>query len=104
MTRSFTAAVFAASSFLALTSQTVFASPDGNSPLTKAFANCMVSKAKTGSYTSSDSGKSAMRLMVDCDAQWTPWQNQCMADGETDGDCAIQAAALAQSALMMMGK
>ena len=64
----------------------------------------MLSKAKTGSYTSDDGGKSAMRLMVECDAQWTPWQNKCMADGETDGDCSVKAAAPAQSAIKLAGK
>jgi hypothetical protein len=41
--------------------------------------------------------------MVDCDAQWKPWQDKCMADGETDGDCCVKAAILAQGAIILTG-
>jgi len=39
--------------------------------------------------------------MVDCDEQWKPWQHKCMADGETDGDCSVKAAILAQGAIIL---
>ena len=44
-----------------------------------------------------------MELMVDCDEQWKPWQDKCMADGETDGDCSVKAAILAQGAIILTG-
>jgi hypothetical protein len=64
----------------------------------------LLSKAMTGSYTSADGGLSAMHLMVDCDAKWKPWHDQCLADGESDGDCTVAAGILAPAALKLEGK
>jgi hypothetical protein len=77
----------------------------GSSSVTKAFNDCLLSQAQNGSYTSSDGGVSAIRLMGQCEAQWNAWQDQCIAaGGDTDGDCTLKAAMLAQSALKMRGK
>jgi hypothetical protein len=72
--------------------------------ITKAFTDCLLSRAQNGSYTSFDGGKSAMLLMGQCTAQWNAWQDKCMADGDTDGGCTLKAAMLAQSALKLLGK
>src|SRR5271165_2733397 len=74
------------------------------SPVTKAFTDCLLSQAQKGSYTSSDGGRSAMLLMGECDATWKSWHDQCMASGDTDGNCTLKAAMLAQSALKLLGK
>jgi len=45
-----------------------------------------------------------MLLMGECDATWKAWHDQCMASGDTDGNCTLKAAMLAQSALKLLGK
>lgn len=74
------------------------------SPVTKAFTDCLLSQAQKGSYTSSDGGRSAVLLMGECDAEWKAWHDQCMASGDTDGDCTLKAGTLAQSTLLLLGK
>ena len=63
----------------------------------KAFVDCLISQAQSGSYTSYDGGMSAIKLMGQCRAQWDAWQDQCIADGGTDGGvggCTMQAGML----------
>jgi hypothetical protein len=73
--------------------------------LTDAFNRCLLSKGVAdGSYTSAGGGKSAIRLIVACHAQFKPWHNQCMADGESDGQCTLMAGMLAQASLKLMGQ
>jgi hypothetical protein len=78
------------------------------SPVTTAFTECLLSQGRNGSYTSFDGGMSAIRLMgVACKAQWDAWQDECIAQGGTDGGpggCTMQAGIMAQAALKMLGK
>ena len=77
-------------------------------PITEAFIECLLSQGQNGSYTSFDGGKSAIKLMGEaCKSQWDAWQDQCIAQGGTDGGpngCTMQAGVLAQSALKLLGK
>jgi len=76
-------------------------------PVTKAFAECLSSQAQSGSYSSFDGGTSAINLMGACKAQWDAWEDQCIADGGTDGGpggCTMQAGLLAQAAIKLVGK
>jgi hypothetical protein len=78
------------------------------SPANKAFLECLLFQGRTGSYSSFDGGKSAIRLMgLACKSQWDAWQKQCVADGGTDtgpNGCTVQAGVLAQTALKLLGK
>lgn len=68
------------------------------------YVNCLSEKAKSGTYISNDGGKSAIRLVGACEAEWHEWSDRCIADGGTDGDCALKAGLLAQAALKLSGK
>jgi hypothetical protein len=71
----------------------------------EAFFDCLLSKGKDGSYTSSDGGASAVRLMgIACQAQWKKWHDQCMARGDTDSNCTLTAGGIAQTALKLLDK
>lgn len=72
--------------------------------INKQYVNCLSEKAKSGSYISNDGGKSAIRLVGACEAEWHAWSDRCIADGGTDGDCTLKAALLAQTALRLSGK
>jgi hypothetical protein len=72
--------------------------------VTKAFTDCLESRARGGPYTSSDGGKSAIQLLGKCESQWHAWQDQCEAGMDTDGDCTVKAVMLAQSTLKLLGK
>jgi hypothetical protein len=76
------------------------------SAATKAFSDCLLSRGRTGSYTSSD-GMSANRLIDDCEAQFDTWHTECIAYGGTeDGahNCTMRAAFMARNALKLLGK
>src|SRR5262245_56067396 len=77
-------------------------------PITKAFGECLVTQGRTGPYTSSDGGKSAIILMtLVCKTQWEAWHKQCVAEGGTDGGpngCTMRAGRMAQLALKLVGK
>lgn len=65
---------------------------------------CLLSEAKEGEYSSLDGGKSAVRLLGECDDQWHAYVGACMKSGQTDGKCTLSAAVLAQAALKLAGK
>jgi hypothetical protein len=78
-------------------------------PANKAFLECLLFQGRTGSYSSFDGGRSAIRLMsLACKSQWEAWQKQCVADRGTDSGpngCTVRAARLlAQTALKLLGK
>lgn len=78
-------------------------------PANKAFLECLLLQGRTGSYSSFDGGRSAIRLMsLACKSQWEAWQKQCVADRGTDSGpngCTVRAARLlAQTALKLLGK
>jgi hypothetical protein len=82
--------------------------PLQNTPVKKAFRDCLITNAKDGPYMSSDGGKSATTLMGEtCKAQWKAWHKECLAGGGTDsgmGNCNMQAVMLTQGTLKLVGK
>ncbi|MDR3499932.1 MAG: hypothetical protein P4L72_11990 [Parvibaculum sp.] len=70
----------------------------------KALSKCLLSRAKKGLYTSSDGGKSALRLLGECDHEWTRYVDACTQSGDTDGNCTLKSGLLAQAALKLVGK
>lgn len=72
--------------------------------LNKAYSECLLAKGKQGQYTSLDGGKSAMRLMEACHAQWYAVVDDCVADGDAEGNCNLKAGMLAQAALKLLNK
>lgn len=75
--------------------------PDDES---KAFTDCLLSKAQNSQYSSFDGGKSAMQLLGDCPDQWKDYVDACMRSGNTDGDCTLKSGILAQAALKSLNK
>jgi hypothetical protein len=74
------------------------------SPQAKAFTDCISSRATSGQYSSLDGGKSAMRLLGDCPDQWKKYLDACIRSGDTDGNCTLKTAILAQAALKLLNK
>lgn len=72
-------------------------------PLDQSYTQCLDQKAAIGDFTSSDEGRSAIRLMGQC-ADWNIWVQSCVDRGGTDGDCTTQSAMLAQEAIKLRGK
>ncbi len=72
--------------------------PDRQSA-TLAFEVCLSSEAKKGTYTASDGGISALRLMKQCRPQWDEWRSQCMATGQTPNQCNVLAAFITNATL-----
>lgn len=68
------------------------------------FNKCLIEKARSGGYASSDGGKSAMRMLVACKPQWDAYADACEQSGKTDGACTQESAILAQMALKSIGK
>ena len=82
-----------------------------SSPANKAFIECLLAQARDGSYATSgpasDGGKSTIMLMGQCKAQWDVWQNECIANGGTDGGpggCTSKAYLVAFAVLKSLGK
>jgi hypothetical protein len=75
--------------------------PTGANPQAarQAYEACLSSEATEGSYTASDGGISALRLMDQCRQQWAEWRLDCMATGQTVNECNLLAAAYAQAIL-----
>jgi hypothetical protein len=73
-------------------------------PQTKAFTDCLISKAQNSQYSSFDGGKSAMQLLGDCPDQWKEYVDACMRSGDTDGNCTVKSAVIAQAALKLFNK
>lgn len=68
--------------------------------VTKAFKECLQSKAQNLSNSPSDIlGNVMVLLYSDCAAQEKAWQNQCVAGGDSVSECTGHAAALAQNYL-----
>lgn len=70
----------------------------------KAFTQCLLREGHAPQYISSDGGQSAMQLMGQCEKQWNAYSDACVKAGESDGDCNLKSAELAQMALKMLGK
>src|ERR1700687_3255847 len=89
-------------------SQPARATVSQTTPVKLAFRDCLISNGKTGDYTSKDGGKSMLSLMgIACKSEWHAWQQECIAEGGTDGGpngCTMQAGILAQSTLLLLGK
>lgn len=65
------------------------------------YASCLISQARKGTYRANDGGRSAVRLMANCDS-WKAYVDHCVATSQalhTRADCQLQAGILAQSAL-----
>ena len=65
----------------------------------QAYEACLSSEAAKGTYTASDGGISALRLMEQCKPQWDEWRHDCMATGKTVNQCNLLAASYAQAVL-----
>ena len=70
----------------------------------KAFTDCMLSKAKLGSYSSADGGRSSVRLLGECPTEWNAYVDACVGSGDTEGNCTLKSGVLAQAALKLLGK
>lgn len=73
----------------------------------KAFTECLLARAKTGQYTSLDGGNSALRLIGACREEWEAYVTACEKAGgrrEGEGNCTMQSALLAQTALKLLNK
>ncbi len=62
----------------------------------QAFEACLSSEAKKGTYTTSDGGISALRLMDQCRPEMAAW---CTTTGQMPNQCNLVAAFFAQAAL-----
>jgi hypothetical protein len=75
--------------------------------IVEAYGKCLISEiseAQQGTYTSLDGGRSAIKLMAQCDEVMWAYVDYCVATssvGHTRGDCQLQAGMLAQSTLKM---
>jgi hypothetical protein len=67
----------------------------------QAYEACLSSEATKGTYTASDGGISALRLMDACWAQLDKWRRDCMANGQTFNQCNLLAASYAQAVLQL---
>jgi hypothetical protein len=66
----------------------------------QAYEACLSSEATKGTYTASDGGISALRLMEQCQPQLDEWRRDCsMATGRTVNQCSLLAASYAQAVL-----
>ncbi len=65
----------------------------------QAYEACLSSEATKGTYTASDGGISALRLMEQCWLQLDEWRRDCMATGQTVNQCNLLAASYAQAVL-----
>ena len=64
-----------------------------------AYEACLSSEATKGTYTASDGGISALRLMDQCKPQLDEWRLDCMATAMTVNQCNLLAATYAQVVL-----
>jgi hypothetical protein len=65
--------------------------------IVEAYEKCLVSKAKQGTSTSLDGGRSAIRLMAQCDEKAFAYVDHCVAtSSHTRGECQLQSGILAQ--------
>ena len=69
----------------------------------KKFVNCLQNKEGSGLYSTSDGGKSAIKLIGACSTSFDDWQDACIASGVKAGVCHVNAAALAQIAIKQNG-
>ncbi len=65
----------------------------------QAYEACLSLEATKGTYTASDGGISALRLMDQCKPQLDEWRLDCMATGQTVNQCNLIAASYAQAVL-----
>jgi len=66
---------------------------------------CLLEKAKSGSYSSNDGGKSALLLMEACHAEWDAWMESCLKSKDsTEGGCNMTFGNLAMAAIKLNGK
>ena len=72
--------------------------------LDQAYGQCLLEHGQTGSYISADGGKSALRLMSQCQTDWNKWVTDCIHNGGEDGDCTYRSGLLAQAALKLLGR
>jgi hypothetical protein len=68
-------------------------------PARQAYEACLSSAATKGTYTASDGGISALRLMDQCKPQLDEWRLSCMATKQTVNQCNLLAASYAQAVL-----
>jgi hypothetical protein len=68
------------------------------------FTTCLISQAQIGSYSSSDGGMSALRLMSQCQDQWQAYIDACTKVGTDGSVCSGTAAVMAQMSLKENGK
>jgi hypothetical protein len=64
-----------------------------------AYEACLSTEATKGTYTASDGGISALRLMDQCKPQWDQWRLECTATAQTVNQCNLLAASYAQAVL-----
>jgi len=85
-------------SAVTIVSAEVPAAPDARS-VRQAYEACLSSEATKGTYTASDGGISALRLMDQCKPQLDAWRPECIATGQTVNQCNLLAASYAQAVL-----
>ncbi len=68
-------------------------------PARQAYEACLSSEETKGTYTASDGGISALRLMEQCTLQLDAWRHECVATGQTANQCNLLAASYAQAIL-----
>jgi hypothetical protein len=69
----------------------------------KKFVNCLQNSEGSGLYSTSDGGKSAIKLVGECGTSFDDWQDACIARGLKAGICNVNAAVLAQIAIKQNG-
>jgi hypothetical protein len=71
----------------------------------KALTECLLPKAQYGQYSSSDGGKSAEILLEkECTGEYAAWVEQCQKAGDTQENCVVKSAIIAQTAIKAFNK
>jgi hypothetical protein len=72
---------------------------------TKRLISCMNSNIQTGNYSSTDGGKSVLKLLEDgCSVEYFATEEECQASGSTPDQCHLAVVISAQAALRIAGK
>lgn len=73
-------------------------------PRQRALAECLQEQARIGSYSSSDGGQSALRMIGACRKTTEGYMDGCASQGNDESACNVSAAAMAQAALKLRGR
>ena len=66
---------------------------------------CVLPEAQYSKYSSFDGRKSALNLLKEkCLSEWVAWVKACKNAGDTEGNCMVKSAVIAQAALKSFGK